>query len=1254
MPEFVNTGKGMQLIETNNASQVPFQQGNLIIDDSGSIYYDPTNKTDVSGRITVGKANEIIDLGTITPDPNTDDMVLAEYRSAGIYKYKFNNRGLGNVTELLIVSSSDDVHSPFYQYRITATNGILYRSFVASESPGEWEEFAKSADIPSIVDNLTSSSTSSALSANQGRILDEKIDEVVTDLAAHENKNATTAERGHVQLVNNLTAGGADKALTAEQGKQLKSALDSIELVESIGAVTSPLTSATTFKDITASGIYNFTSGGEVGYLIVGGQNNGAQTTQYMLFDNSFYSRESTSSASWGVWNKCLQSTDVVNNLTSGGTNVPLSAEQGKELSSSKADKATTLAGYGITDAYTKTDVDTKLSSVYKYIGSVTVEQLPQNLTASDKGNVYNLTNDGTINASTEHEETVVAGDNVAWTGDYWDKLAGTITVEPQQTFAVITNQTEWDEMVSALNWNGVSQVIVSPPQSTTIDVDGTNADMAKTIAVPSNVLSIYKTENSQGMFGTFHQSCLKGHYACKLFGFSGYAISNFECVDNCNGQRIENCRIIINSDYYLYVNCKILINCNSRQNIECDIAIGCTTNGTITANIIIEATGELSKLTTTAKTDLVSAINELKTNISNNVGKDLTGETFIPESGFEVTAGQNTEIFNDYRDIFGPGGSGCEGNLSVGDYSHTEGEGNISYGNSSHTQGKNNISIGESSHTEGYLNTSSGKYSHSEGSIEESDYRIVRITVEQILSEDPLKVFFTPSLSESDIPAYIRIGTNIYPKSVLSKKTAGSGGIQQPYLDTLTFPEDPGYEVSVGSAFYLNFLASGALGDNSHKEGLGTIACSDNQHVQGKYNIEDTESKYAHIVGNGSSNTTRSNAHTVDWSGNAWFSGDVKVGGTDYDTATDTLATQSYVNGHSGKKYSTIVIGNSASGLTSNDVDYLYTSGSDFSTTLTNAINALPSTGGEIKILGGIYTLSTPVDRTGIPARPIKITGEGKSTIIISSTPTDHYITASFCEISECRLDTDIRITAIGYVNIHDCEIAERIYINNSSTLQNVFIHDNKLDYTTTGKNFLYLSGSGSIYNLQVYNNYGYGAPFDFLYAAATKSLYISGIRNNHCPYGNWSSSDYDLNGDSVIQYRNTMTGNTFSTINFRGNYWCISNNRILTILYLYAGDFLDVMNNKLDRTFTAASGLTYANITGNIIDSIATTSPYVNLGTNARFVNNTIRDTNFSTTYIPGYDTASNKWGNNMWADGIDRLVFANGEEIGGGQVN
>ena len=73
------------------------------------------------------------------------------------------------------------------------------------------------------------------------------------------------------------------------------------------------------------------------------------------------------------------------------------------------------------------------------------------------------------------------------------------------------------------------------------------------------------------------------------------------------------------------------------------------------------------------------------------------------------------------------------------------------------------------------------------------------------------------------------------------------------------------------------NITVAGGAG--SHAEGYGTKATANFQHVQGKYNVEDTEKKYAHIVGGGSSDYDRKNIHTIDWNGNAEFAGDVKNG---------------------------------------------------------------------------------------------------------------------------------------------------------------------------------------------------------------------------------------------------------------------------------------------------------------------------------------------------------------------------------------
>ena len=89
------------------------------------------------------------------------------------------------------------------------------------------------------------------------------------------------------------------------------------------------------------------------------------------------------------------------------------------------------------------------------------------------------------------------------------------------------------------------------------------------------------------------------------------------------------------------------------------------------------------------------------------------------------------------------------------------------------------------------------------------------------------------------------------------------------------------------------------AKGERSHAEGFHTVATWPTTHVQGMYNLLDEDGDsgpYAHIIGNGISEDLRSNAHTVDWNGNAWYQGNIKLGGTGYADATRTIA--AYISG--------------------------------------------------------------------------------------------------------------------------------------------------------------------------------------------------------------------------------------------------------------------------------------------------------------------------------------------------------------------
>lgn len=114
-------------------------------------------------------------------------------------------------------------------------------------------------------------------------------------------------------------------------------------------------------------------------------------------------------------------------------------------------------------------------------------------------------------------------------------------------------------------------------------------------------------------------------------------------------------------------------------------------------------------------------------------------------------------------------------------------------------------------------------------------------------------------------------------------------------------------------SASYATAIGYGvsASGDYSGAFGNYTIAQRKSQSVRGEFNVADatgttsTRGDYADIVGNGTGSNAnkRSNAYTLDWDGNGWFSGNVYIGstsGTNKDAGSKILATQEYVDTHS------------------------------------------------------------------------------------------------------------------------------------------------------------------------------------------------------------------------------------------------------------------------------------------------------------------------------------------------------------------
>lgn len=309
----------------------------------------------------------------------------------------------------------------------------------------------------------------------------------------------------------------------------------------------------------------------------------------------------------------------------------------------------------------------------------------------------------------------------------------------------------------------------------------------------------------------------------------------------------------------------------------------------------------------------------------SSAVGKTVISSIQEEEEAREVKG----EIFNDYIN-----------NQAQGDYSHAEGTGTKASGNYSHAEGENSKAYGIGSHTEGYHTSALGDYSHSEGRAYSNSIKLTGEpnSIVYTISESPsiYRYRLGSILKYNDTyAAIIKIdeeNSQIHLTNTLNSSESFNETRVDSYLDgyalgdnshaegmSTTFKADShaeGYHTSaIGLGAHSEGGESAAIGDyshaegentasygrnshtegeetiangrSSHAEGEGTIANKACQHVQGKYNIQS--SSYAHIVGNGSydydSDTiTRSNAHTLDWEGNAWFAGDIKIGGTNYD----------------------------------------------------------------------------------------------------------------------------------------------------------------------------------------------------------------------------------------------------------------------------------------------------------------------------------------------------------------------------------
>lgn len=251
-----------------------------------------------------------------------------------------------------------------------------------------------------------------------------------------------------------------------------------------------------------------------------------------------------------------------------------------------------------------------------------------------------------------------------------------------------------------------------------------------------------------------------------------------------------------------------------------------------------------------------------------------------------------------------------------------------------------------------------------------------------------------------------------------------------------------------------------------------------------------------------------------------------------------------------SGKRVCRLVVGTSTSGWTTADCDYLCDGTAD-DVEINAAIQALPSTGGEIVILDGTYNITATI---AMNKDNTKLSGNGAATILKrmwNSSTVEGVITINATNGGCCVENLQIDGNKATYSSSND----NGIYLTESSSNT---ITGNTCNNSRYGI-YVNTSNNNTIAGNTCSNNSRYGI---YLYRTSNNvvtrntcnnnrgGIYMSGSssigNNNNSITGNTCSNNNDygiyLNSDN-----NTITGNTYNN-NGDGIYLAGSNNNTIT----------------------------------------------------------------------------------------------------------
>lgn len=287
---------------------------------------------------------------------------------------------------------------------------------------------------------------------------------------------------------------------------------------------------------------------------------------------------------------------------------------------------------------------------------------------------------------------------------------------------------------------------------------------------------------------------------------------------------------------------------------------------------------------------------------VAEGIGTKASGDYSHAEGENTIASGKDShaEGFNSTASGFYSHAEGENTKATVSG-SHAEGYNTTVYGFYSHAEGDSTNVTGSGAHAEGYSTKASGDYSHAEG------FSTQAKGIKSHAEGSGTTVTDDGAAAHAEGTSTTASKTNAHAEgnsTTASGKHSHAEGKSTTASGESSHAEGESTKAEGGRS-HAEGSGTEAKGDYSHVEGWYSQAKHRSQHVFGEYNIVDPSSvnrmnrgTYVEIVGNGDS-SNRSNARTLDWSGNEVLAGKLTVGAAP--TADMDVATKKYVDDTAG-----------------------------------------------------------------------------------------------------------------------------------------------------------------------------------------------------------------------------------------------------------------------------------------------------------------------------------------------------------------